>query len=153
MMIQWRCYTRLYGAVSSCGLGDRTVNDVTSYDRVSNHPRADLMPKLGRSETGDFLTIANNFFLSFPVPVVAVDFGEMVDLKLKVEFGGGLELLFSNQRSHLIDIPSTVPGSDGKGQPADIDFLIRWLKDNLLKERPELFTEDTTLCVASHSRV
>jgi hypothetical protein len=28
----------------------------------------------------------------------------------------------------------------------DIAFLIRWLKDNLLKERPELFIEgETTL--------
>jgi ubiquitin related modifier 1 len=77
----------------------------------------------------------------------------MVDLKLKVEFGGGLELLFSNQRSHLIDIPSTVPRGDGEGQPADIDFLIHWLKNNLLKERPELFIEDTMLCVASNLRI
>ena len=76
----------------------------------------------------------------------------MVNLKLKVEFGGGLELLFSNQRSHLIDIPSTVPGSDGEGQPADIDFLIRWLKDNLLKERPELFIEDTMFVVCNVTR-
>jgi len=63
----------------------------------------------------------------------------MAALKLKVEFGGGLELLFSNQRTHLIDIASTVPRGDREGQPADIEFLIYWLKDNLLKERPELF--------------
>jgi ubiquitin related modifier 1 len=67
-------------------------------------------------------------------------------MKLKIEFSGGLELLFSNTRTHLVDIPSTVPHGDGQGQPVDIAFLIRWLKDNLLKERPELFVEgETTL--------
>ena len=74
----------------------------------------------------------------------------MAVLKLKVEFGGGLELLFSNQRRHLIDIPSTVPQGDGQGQPADINSLIYWLKDNLLKERPELFIEGGMLWVVSY---
>ncbi|KAI0301253.1 hypothetical protein BC826DRAFT_988358, partial [Russula brevipes] len=46
-----------------------------------------------------------------------------------------------NTRTHPVDIPSTVPHGDGQGQPVDIAFLIRWLKDNLLKERPELFIE------------
>ncbi|KAH9996311.1 ubiquitin-related modifier 1 [Russula vinacea] len=66
-------------------------------------------------------------------------------MKLKIEFGGGLELLFLNQRTHLIVIPSTVPQGDKKGQPVDIDFLVHWLKDNLLKERPELFIENGTV--------
>lgn len=69
----------------------------------------------------------------------------MADLKLKFEFGGGLELLFSNSRTHLIDIPSTVPQGDRKGQPVNISFLIHWLNQNLLKERPELFIEDGML--------
>jgi ubiquitin related modifier 1 len=68
-----------------------------------------------------------------------------VEMKLKIEFGGGLELLFLNQRTHLIVIPSTVPQGDKKGQPVDIDFLVHWLKDNLLKERPELFIENGTV--------
>src|SRR5712691_1544069 len=97
------------------------------------------------------LTIVNSSFHS--CLAVAIDSGEMAALKLKVEFGGGLELLFSNQRTHLIDIPSTVPRGDREGQPADIDFLIYWLKDNLLKERPELFIEDGMLWVVSNLRV
>lgn len=71
----------------------------------------------------------------------------MVDLKLKVEFSGGLELLFSNTRSHLVNIPSTIPEGDRGGQPVDINFLIHWLKSNLLRERAELFIEDGTLWV------
>jgi hypothetical protein len=72
---------------------------------------------------------------------LAAPSSEMVDMKIKIEFGGGLELLFSNTRSHLITISST----NKKGQPVDIEFLIHWLNDNLLKERSELFIEHGTL--------
>ena len=65
----------------------------------------------------------------------------MSHLGLRVEFGGGLELLFSNQRTHLV----TVPQGNGEEGPVDINFLIHWLKDNLLKERPELFIEGGTV--------
>ena len=83
----------------------------------------------------------------------------MTTLNIKIEFGGGLELLFSNQRSHRISLPahrlavasSTSPGdsgdSDTEAQPANMDFLIQWLKENLLKERVELFVENDTVCV------
>jgi ubiquitin related modifier 1 len=86
------------------------------------------------------LTTVNSFFSC----CVVVNC-ELAEMKLKIEFGGGLELLFLNQRTHLIDIPSTVPQGDKKGQPVDIDFLVHWLKDNLLKERPELFIENGTV--------
>jgi ubiquitin related modifier 1 len=56
---------------------------------------------------------------------------------VKVEFGGGLELLFSNKKSHEVDIPATTVD----GEPADMKSLILWLKDNLLKERVELFLD------------
>lgn len=60
---------------------------------------------------------------------------------VRVEFCGGLELLFSNRKSHTVEIPmSTV---DGK--PADVNYLIHWLRDNLLEEREELFLENDTL--------
>lgn len=80
----------------------------------------------------------------------------MSTVSVKVEFGGGLELLFSNQRSHKLDIPATVPPpAEGKnnddkkpaGRPADITWLMYWLRDNLLKERVELFIENGTVYV------
>ena len=80
----------------------------------------------------------------------------MSTVKVKVEFGGGLELLFSNERSHKLEIPATVPPADeGKtrddpkpvGRPADVTHLMYWLRDNLLKERPELFIENGTVYV------
>ena len=78
----------------------------------------------------------------------------MADISLKIEFGGGLELLFSNQRSHRITIPANIPASpaaaeeqtlETRTKPADLTFLIFWLKDNLLKEREELFVENGTV--------
>ncbi len=78
-------------------------------------------------------------------------------LSLKVEFSGGLELLFSKQRSHTISIPPMVPyhnsntaspsssGGPAETKTADINYLIHYLRDHLLKERPELFMEKETV--------
>lgn len=78
-------------------------------------------------------------------------------IPVKVEFTGGLELLFSNQRSHRISLPSGVPvaAPDNPGErstdecmqtrPADIKYLLHYLRDNLLQERVELFMENDTM--------
>ncbi|KAG9121378.1 Ubiquitin- modifier 1 [Ceratobasidium sp. 392] len=50
---------------------------------------------------------------------------------------GGMELLFSNQRSHKIDLPAAT----STGDPATVHTLIHYLRDHLLKEREELFIE------------
>ena len=63
----------------------------------------------------------------------------MVDLKL--EFGGGMELLFGNIRSHNISLPDHVPNTQPP-RPANISFLLQWMKENLLKDpRVELFLD------------
>ncbi|KAI0074619.1 ubiquitin-like modifier 1 [Panus rudis PR-1116 ss-1] len=81
----------------------------------------------------------------------------MSTINVKIEFGGGLELLFSNQRSHKITIPARVPSensskagddtesTESEGRPVDLKYLIFWLRDNLLKEREELFLENGTV--------
>ncbi|KZP30791.1 ubiquitin-related modifier 1 [Athelia psychrophila] len=77
-------------------------------------------------------------------------------IKLKVEFSGGLELLFSNQRSHRIEIPAVVPSDNStiidatskagdKTKSADVTYLMYHLRDHLLKERVELFMEAGTV--------
>lgn len=48
-----------------------------------------------------------------------------------------MELLFSNQRSHNVQLPASTP--DGK--PVDVRYLIHHMRDHLLKEREELFIE------------
>ena len=83
------------------------------------------------------------------------------EIPLKIEFGGGLELLFSNQRSHRINLPGfipnetsgdtktsdRVPDEETSRKPADVNYLLRYLRDNLLKERVELFMENDTMQV------
>ena len=68
-------------------------------------------------------------------------------LSLKVEFGGGLDLLFSNERKHTISIGAKFL-EDGQEKEADVRHLIRWLRENKLKERPELFMEGNTMSVS-----
>ncbi|KAF2161010.1 hypothetical protein M409DRAFT_28617 [Zasmidium cellare ATCC 36951] len=66
--------------------------------------------------------------------------GSNVDLT--VEFTGGLEMLFSDQRKHKISIPA----EESKGQPATVAFLIQWLCDNLMKDpRKEMFVLDDSV--------
>lgn len=82
----------------------------------------------------------------------------MSTLNLKIEFGGGLELLFSNQRSYQIVLPLLVPkdNSTDEGSLAnkemkalDVDYLIHYMRDHMLQERVELFMEKGTVCVRS----
>ncbi|KII91750.1 hypothetical protein PLICRDRAFT_105361 [Plicaturopsis crispa FD-325 SS-3] len=77
-------------------------------------------------------------------------------ISVKVEFSGGLELLFGNTRSHSIVVPgrvsiknttTSVRDSEKKidenaTKPADVAYLIAHLRDHLLQEREELFVED-----------
>ena len=79
----------------------------------------------------------------------------MTTIPLKVEFGGGLELLFSNKRSHRLSLPAAVPINNSTDitnittveptRPIDITYLIYYLKDHMLKERVELFMEKGTV--------
>ncbi|KAH7922128.1 ubiquitin-related modifier 1 [Leucogyrophana mollusca] len=76
-------------------------------------------------------------------------------LSLKIEFGGGLELLFSNQRIHNISIPASVPLDNSitsadsippaDVKQADVTFLMHYLRETLLTERPELFIDNGTV--------
>lgn len=52
---------------------------------------------------------------------------------------GGLELLFDKTKNHLVEIPD-------KDKISLKDFL-QWIKNNKLKERPELFVQDNSVYV------
>jgi len=80
----------------------------------------------------------------------------MSPLNLKIEFGGGLELLFSNQRSHEVALPPLVPKDNSTDEGSlksketkalDVDYLIHHMRDHMLQERVELFMEKGTVCV------
>uniref|UniRef100_A0A023FU26 Ubiquitin-related modifier 1 homolog n=1 Tax=Amblyomma parvum TaxID=251391 RepID=A0A023FU26_AMBPA len=59
-------------------------------------------------------------------------------IHLRVEFGGGAELLFGNQKKHDVAIPSGT-------QKCTVSDLIMWLKENLLKGKEELFVQEKTV--------
>ncbi|KAF8558623.1 ubiquitin related modifier 1, partial [Imleria badia] len=90
----------------------------------------------------------------------------MSTIDLKIEFSGGLELLFGNQRTHALSLPAVVPlqvVDAGNGTPAptstsgtastpgagvkstDVTYMIHHLRTHLLKERPELFVDGDTV--------
>ncbi|KAJ0184386.1 hypothetical protein K1T71_000809 [Dendrolimus kikuchii] len=67
----------------------------------------------------------------------------MVDvLKLTLQFGGGAELLFDKIKRRDVELPPLkkyMP--DSEQNTWRIKELLVWIKDNLLRERPELFLQ------------
>ncbi|GIL64896.1 hypothetical protein Vafri_18733 [Volvox africanus] len=63
-------------------------------------------------------------------------------VRVHIEFSGGLELLFGNQKEHDVDVPV----QDGN-QGLTAGHLIAWARDNMLRERPELFMKGSTVYV------
>ncbi|KAJ8951292.1 hypothetical protein NQ318_008196 [Aromia moschata] len=57
------------------------------------------------------------------------------NVEISIEFGGGAELLFDNKKLHIVKLPV-------KDKQWILGDLLFWIKDNLLKERPELFLQD-----------
>ncbi|KAK2565898.1 Ubiquitin-related modifier 1 [Acropora cervicornis] len=55
-------------------------------------------------------------------------------LKISVHFSGGAELLFNKVKEHEVVLPNNA-------NPWNIKRLLVWIRDNLLKERPELFMQ------------
>ncbi|CAF0971106.1 unnamed protein product [Rotaria sordida] len=55
-------------------------------------------------------------------------------MHLTLEFAGGAELLFGKQKNHSIDLPDN-------NSSWTIRTLLVWIRENLLRERPELFIQ------------
>jgi len=55
-------------------------------------------------------------------------------LNVTIELSGGAELLFDKVKKHRVSLPDN-------GLTWTISRLLTWIKDNLLKERPELFLQ------------
>jgi len=58
-------------------------------------------------------------------------------MKITVEFSGGLELLFDKVKKHSVSLESK--------EEVPLKQVLKHIKDNLLKERPELFLQDDTV--------
>nr|XP_002736326.2 PREDICTED: ubiquitin-related modifier 1-like [Saccoglossus kowalevskii] len=59
-------------------------------------------------------------------------------MSITLEFSGGAELLFGKVKKHHISL-------DESTTAWTIKKLLIWVKDNLLKERPELFLQGETV--------
>lgn len=51
---------------------------------------------------------------------------------VRVDLSGGLELLFGNKKRFDVELLGA-PGA------VDMSVLLRWMRDNILQQRPELF--------------
>lgn len=60
-----------------------------------------------------------------------------MSVKIVVEFSGGAELLFGKVKRHSLELEE----ADAEGGKWTVRLLIAWIRDNLLKERPELFVQ------------
>ncbi|XP_065183689.1 ubiquitin-related modifier 1 homolog [Sycon ciliatum] len=58
-------------------------------------------------------------------------------LKVLLEFSGGAELLFDRVKQHTVELADNETWTLGK--------LLIWIRENLLKERPELFMQGNTV--------
>ena len=57
---------------------------------------------------------------------------------ITIEFSGGAELLFDKIKKHEVSLPDS-------DKAWTIRALLIWIKDNLLRERPELFIQGETV--------
>ncbi|KAH7402941.1 ubiquitin-related modifier 1 [Pyrenochaeta sp. MPI-SDFR-AT-0127] len=63
-------------------------------------------------------------------------------IPVTIEFSGGLEILFSNQKTYSL----LLPAKDDFGAPANVAFLVQHLCDKVMKDpRKELFVLDDTV--------
>ncbi|KAE8849549.1 hypothetical protein PTNB73_10490 [Pyrenophora teres f. teres] len=63
-------------------------------------------------------------------------------IPITIEFSGGLEILFANQKKYDLSLPTR----DESGEPATVAFLVRYLCDHIMKDpRKELFVLDDTV--------
>ncbi|KAF2821967.1 ubiquitin related modifier 1 [Ophiobolus disseminans] len=64
------------------------------------------------------------------------------DVPITIEFSGGLEILFGDQKKYSL----LLPAKDESGAPANVAFLVRHLCDKVMKDpRKELFVLDDTV--------
>lgn len=57
---------------------------------------------------------------------------------ITIEFGGGAELLFDRIKRHTVTLP-------GNGETWSMRNLLAWMRENMVKERPELFLQGETV--------
>ncbi|CAH1786260.1 unnamed protein product, partial [Owenia fusiformis] len=75
----------------------------------------------------------SNHFRSFRIFLYT-----MCETNITIEFSGGAELLFGKTKKHNVALPES-------SEQWTIKSLLVWIRDNMLKERPELFMQGDTV--------
>ncbi|KAI8082823.1 ubiquitin-related modifier 1 [Halteromyces radiatus] len=65
----------------------------------------------------------------------------MSELHINVEFSGGMELLFNNERKHKVVLPT----EKNPGEPTKLQDLIFYIRDNMMTEKKDLFVDNDTV--------
>uniref|UniRef100_A0A1L8EIR2 Ubiquitin-related modifier 1 homolog n=1 Tax=Haematobia irritans TaxID=7368 RepID=A0A1L8EIR2_HAEIR len=60
------------------------------------------------------------------------------ELQIVIEFSAGAELLFDNIKKRDVTLPPC-------GEKWTLRKLLQWMKENILRERPELFIQGDTI--------
>lgn len=69
-----------------------------------------------------------------------------MSLKININFGGGAELLFDKIKKREVELPALSKYLPNIHKDRwTIRELLVWIKDNLLKERPELFLQVSSI--------
>ncbi|CAD6919676.1 unnamed protein product [Tilletia controversa] len=129
---RWADITHIKAMALAPGAGPGDANLVKNVDEMIENPSAPVSGTATPAMRQDL-----------PVqPKAPQQAGET--LKITIEFGGGTELLTSTpeKKAHEVRIPAQ---ADDDGRPADARYLIKWIAENLIAERHELFVEGDTV--------
>lgn len=67
-------------------------------------------------------------------------------LPITIKFTGGAELLFNNVKTQNIELPPIASWKkELSNSPWNIKHLLKWLTENLLTQRPEMFIQDESV--------
>ncbi|KAE8230117.1 hypothetical protein CF326_g4892 [Tilletia indica] len=129
---RWADVAHIKDMAAAPGAGPGAANLVKNVDEMIENPSA---PVSGTATPA----VRNEPSAQVKAPQQATE-----TLKITIEFGGGTELLTSTpeKKAHEVQIPAQ---ADDDGRPADARFLIKWISENLIAERHELFVEGDTV--------
>ncbi|CAM0140227.1 Ubiquitin-related modifier 1 [Umbelopsis sp. WA50703] len=65
-----------------------------------------------------------------------------MSMDVKVEFSGGMELLFDNVKDHTIQMQAQ---NAAENRPTNLKDLIFYIRDNMMTEKKELFVDKDTV--------
>ncbi|KAI8884897.1 ubiquitin related modifier 1 [Backusella circina FSU 941] len=65
----------------------------------------------------------------------------MPDLTIKIEFSGGMELLFQNVSKHTLQFPA----HNAEDKKSTLQDLILYIRDNMMTDKKDLFVDKETV--------